>query len=232
MIQFNLLPAVKVDYIKARRMKRLVIFGSAGAIAASLVILFILFSIVFIGQNIRLKNLDKSIKKETADIKGRPDINKVLTIQNQLTSIDALHVAKPETGRLFTYVTQVVPSKVTIQSYSLNFAEPNMVFTGQAPTLEEVNKFVDTLKFTTISKNAEDTSNAKAFSQVVLSTFSRDIKGVTFTISLVYDPSIFASEEKDLKLVIPKITTTRSATERPEALFQQNTIPATEGASQ
>lgn len=229
MIQFNLLPSVKIEYIKARRQKRLVALIAAGTIIGCLALLAVLISVVFVGQRLKLNNLDKSIKAAAAELRVKPDINKILTIQNQLTAIDQLHKDKPETRRMLNYIAQVTPSKISLQSFSIDFSTTAISFTGQAPSLEEVNKFVDTLKFTTISRDGEENSNAdKAFSQVVLSAFGRDDKGASFTISLNFDSAIFDSEETTLQLTVPKITSTRSETERPADLFQQNSTPITE----
>lgn len=231
MVQFNLLPAVKIEYIKARRQKRLVMLVAAATIGGCLAILAILFSIVFVGQKLKLSNLDKSIKSVASDIQNKPDINKILTIQNQLTAIDQLHKDKPETTRLFTYIAQVTPSKISLQSLSIDYTASTMTVTGQAPSLEEVNKFVDTLKFTTISRDGKvNSDDPKAFSQVVLAAFGRDDKGASFSINMGYDGAIFSSDETALQLTVPKITSSRSETERPVDLFQQNETPLEGGA--
>lgn len=231
MIQFNLLPNVKVEFIKVRRMKRLVLMSATGVIGVSLGIVVILVVVVFFWQNTSLKNLDKSIKSYAGDLKSQTDIDKVLTVQNQLSSIDSLHSQKPEVARVFGYLTQITPSKITVATMSVDFVTPNISVTGQAPSLEEVNKYVDTIKFTTVGNSDSTTavaSGTKAFSQVVLSAYSLDSKGASFTITLTYDPLIFDSSETNLKLTVPQITSTRSATEQPADLFKENVTPLEE----
>ena len=227
MVQFNLLPSVKVEYIRARRQKRLVTLACFTVSIASIAVVLLLSSVVFVGQNLRLKSLDKTIKADAAELKAKPDINKVLTIQNQLKAIDQLHDEKPEAGRVFGYLQKVTPSKITIETLTVDFIEPTMTFTGQAPSLEEVNKFVDSLKFTTITREGDETT-PKAFSQVVLTAFGRDAKGASFSIELNYDPTIFSSQETALQLTVPAITSTRSETERPTDLFKENQTPLEE----
>jgi Tfp pilus assembly protein PilN len=206
MIQFNLLPNVKAEFIKVRKTKRLVLLLSSSIIGISLGVVVILAVVVFVWQNQDLKNLDKNIKSYSSDLRSQTDINKVLTVQNQLSSIDRLHGDKPEVARVFEYLTQVTPSKITVATLSVDFVAPTVSITGQAPSLEEVNKYVDTLKFTTIGnedKGVSDETDTKAFSQVVLSAYSLDIRGASFTISLAYDPKIFDSSETNLKLTVP-----------------------------
>lgn len=231
MIQFNLLPNVKVEFIKVRRTKRLVLLSATSVIGVSLGIVAILAVVVFAWQNQNLKNLDKNIKSYASDLRSQSDIDKVLTVQSQLSSIDDLHSQKPEVARVFGYLTQVTPSKITVATLSVDFITPTVSITGQAPTLEEVNKYVDTLKFTTVGKEDKETAveaGAKAFSQVVLSAYSLDSRGASFTITLVYDPMIFDSAETNLKLTVPQITSTRSETERPADLFKENVTPLEE----
>lgn len=228
MIQFNLLPDVKIEFIKTRHTKRLVTTSAIGVIGISIAIISILFIIVFGWQNNNLKTLDKNIKTYANDLRSEKDINKVLTVQNQLSSIDTLHTQKPDVARVFEYLTQVTPSKITVATLSVDFVTPVFSVTGQASSLEEVNKYVDTLKFTTINNKSEESSDGegeKAFSQVVLSAYSLDSQGASFTITLVYEAKIFDSSEADLILTVPQITSTRSETERPTGLFKENVTP-------
>lgn len=234
MIQFNLLPRVKVDFINAKRTKRFVLLIATCVVGGSLAVVGILASVVLVWQTSSLSDLDKNIKASADDLRSQADINKVLTVQNQLTSIDSLHSQKPEVARVFGYLAQVTPSKITVATLSVDFVTPTFTITGQAPSLEEVNKFVDTLKFTTIGNDDEDSAvvdGAKAFSAVVLSSYSIDSSGASFSITLAYEPLIFSSAESNLKLVVPQITSTRSETERPADLFEENTTPLLEGVT-
>lgn len=228
MIQFNLLPDVKVAFITARRTKRLVSLLATVVIGVSIAVVTILTVVVFVWQKTSLQDLDRNIKSAASDLRAQTDIDKVLTVQNQLSSIDELHAQKPEVARVFTYLTQVTPSSITVATLAVDFVEPTISITGQASSLEEVNKFVDTLKFTTVGNDDEGTAvvvGSKAFSQVVLTSYTLDTSGAGFTITLAYDPMIFSSSETNLKLTVPQITTTRSATERPADLFKENTTP-------
>lgn len=231
MIQFNLLPDVKVAFIAARRTKRFVSLLATIVIGASIAIVTILVVVVFVWQKASLQDLDRNIKASANDLRSQTDIDKVLTVQNQLSSIDDLHAGKPEVARVFTYLTQVTPSKITVSTLAVDFVTPTISITGQAPSLEEVNKYVDTLKFTTVGNDDEGTEvaeGAKAFSQVVLASYSLDSAGAGFTITLAYDPMIFSSSETNLVLTVPQITTTRSETERPADLFKENITPTGE----
>jgi hypothetical protein len=82
-----------------------------------------------------------------------------------------------------------------------------------------VNKFVDTIKFTTYTIDGQTTSK-KVFSSTVLSGFAKTTKNSTYSVSTIFDPLIFDANTK-LSLTVPKVISTRSETEKPDALFQQ-----------
>ena len=230
MIQFNLLPSVKLEHLKAKRLKRIISLSATGVIAACFLTVAGLISVVVFAQPKRLNDLDKSIKSVSNDIKSTKDINKVLTIQNQLSVIDKLHSDKPAIERLFTFITQITPKTVSIQSFSADVETAKIEVTGQAPTIEEMNKYIDTLKFTSINYGDATKTDIKAFPQVVLSSYAINQNGAGFNVSITYELDIFKSEKTTLKLSVPKITSTRSETERPTDLFKVNVTPIGEEA--
>ena len=224
MIQFNLLPDVKQQYIKARRQKHTVIVVSLMTAATSLFIFVMLFLTVHLFQKQTMKNLESDIAASSTNLKGVKDLDKILTIQNQLKSLPDLHDNKPVTSRLFTYLTQLTPAQVSIAEVDLDFNEKTMSISGTADSLSTVNKFVDTLKFSTYAATpsgdeSSNSSEGKPFSNIVLSSFSKSETRTTYEISFVFDEAIFASQN-NIALTVPKIISTRSETEKPTELFQ------------
>lgn len=221
MIQLNLLPDVKVEYIKSRSQKRFVMLVATIVIIASLGVTAFLGLVVYGWQNVRLSSLKKSIDKSTSTLKGTEDLNEILTVQNQLNSLDSVHSEKPVMTRLFPYLAQSIPTDVKLESISLDIAASTITLTGSASNLESVNKLVDTMKFASLLRGDETSSDTKAFSKVVLTGFTTTSDKATFTITMSYDPAIFNSAETDIKLSVPSTVTTRSTTEQPGSLFQQ-----------
>ncbi len=224
MIQFNLLPDVKQQYIKAARMKRTAIVVAFLVTASSLFIFVMLFMSVHVFQKNNIDDLSDEINVKTEELKSKPDLDKVLTIQNQLNSLSDLHAQKPVTSRLFTYMAQVTPAQVSIGKLEVDYATKTMTLTGNADTLSTVNKFVDTLKFTTYSDSAtantaEAPAAQKPFPSVVLSSFSRTEKEATYSILITFDPLIFNSNN-NVVFTVPKQISTRSETEKPVDLFK------------
>ncbi|MDB5170245.1 MAG: hypothetical protein JWN82_641 [Candidatus Saccharibacteria bacterium] len=216
MIQFNLLPDVKLQYMRAERTKRLVVSIASTVTVVSLIILVVLCLVVFVFQKKYMNDLSSDITTYSKDLQATPDLNKILTVQNQLNSLTDLHKQKPDPTRLFPYIKQITPADASIASLTIDFETQTMVITGAANSLSTVNKYVDTLKFTEYKKDDQTT---KAFSEVVLATFGRADKGASFTINLKFDPVIFSNTEK-VTLSVPDKITTRSETEKPGALFE------------
>lgn len=230
MIQFNLLPDIKRDYVKARRTKRLTFLVAGLAAGISLLVLIIMFVVVQVLQKGYSSALSTDIQTEGNKLQQTPDINKILTIQNQLSSLTALHEKKPAATRLLGYVQQVTPAKVSIATTTVDFDANTINITGSADDgLASVNLFIDTLKFTTYQTDASSSSAAasgSAFTEVVLANFSKDGTRASYQVSLKYDPAIFAGNSTVKLIVPPGKITTRSETEKPAPLFQPLTTPA------
>jgi len=221
MIQINLLPDVKLAYLKAEQTKHAVTVISILASAVSLLIFVPLFLVVHVVQSSSLNSMDANLKSHTSALNSMPDLSKILTIQNQLSVLTGLHDQKAAASRLPDYLSQVTPSAATISNISVDFVQHSMSISGSAPSLDVVNTFVDTLKFTTYTTDANPAAT-KAFNSVVLAGFSRSSDHATYNITLTYDPPIFDITRK-VKLTVPSTVTTRSVTEQPTALFKKNT---------
>jgi Tfp pilus assembly protein PilN len=232
MIQFNLLPDVKLEYIKARRTKRTVMMTSVLVGAASLALFVLLFVVVNFVQKEHLSNLNADIDKNKSELKAKPGLAKILTIQNQLNSLPELHKQKPVASRVLGYAQQLTPQNVSISTLTVNFTDQTLRIEGSADSLATVNTFVDTLKFTnytttsSVGEGSQATAPSLAFSNVVLANFAITSssatdknKAATYSITLKYDPIIFSSD-KEAQLQVVKKITTRSETEKPAAVFQ------------
>ncbi len=229
MIQINLLPDVKLQFIRAKRIQKLitlVTFLVTGS-AVGIFVLLILTTGVF--QSNQIKSLSDEITATSKDIADTPDLDSILTIQKQLITLPGLHEAKPDTKRLFTYLAQVTPAEVKLSNLTVDYEASSMEIKGNATLLLDINTFVDTLKFTKF-KTTESSSEESAFSSVVLKSFPKsENNGFSYEITLNFDPQIFSYLEKDLTLAVPNIVTTRSEIERPQKVFE--TPPAEEEAN-
>jgi hypothetical protein len=236
MVQFNLLPDVKLQYIKAQRLKRTVGVISFLVSGGLLVIFIILLLYVRVAQKQHINALTEDINASVATLQETPDLDKILTIQNQLNSLPGLHEEKTISSRLVDYLSKLTPAKATISSVEVSMEENTMVLQGNANALSTVNKFIDTVKFTKYKVNVDeaDAEAKEAFSDVVLENFSvstspEAVSGeaaVTYEITLNFEPDIFAyvrekadKSKPDIIMNIPRIISTRSEVESPDELF-------------
>jgi Tfp pilus assembly protein PilN len=208
MIQFNLLPDVKQEYLKAKSSRQLVTLISVILGAASLAVLVLLFLSVKVVQHKSLSDADDDITAYSKQLKAIPNIDKILTVQNQLNTLTSLHDGKVVSSRLFSYLAQLTPSTISISDITTDYTANTITITGQASSLDQVNVYADTLKETTFAtgSNESTTNDPAAFSNVVLSDFDRDDKGATYKLILSFTPDIF-SNAADAKLTVPNIVT-------------------------
>src|SRR5687768_790771 len=94
MIQFNLLPDIKIQYLKAKRQKHMVMLGAVAAIIVSLAVFIVLITVVYGLQKKNLSDLNTDIKTASEELRDTKDLTKILTVQNQLKALPALHDQK------------------------------------------------------------------------------------------------------------------------------------------
>lgn len=245
MIQFNLLPDVKLEYIRAQRTRRLIIGVSLIVSAAALVILILLLGTNQLGKK-HLTDLSKDIKTKSSKLQKQPKINDILTVQNQLQSLTALHQGKPAVIRLFDYLNRLTPTDISITNFTTDYAAHTIVITGTSNALSTVNQYIDTLKYTKYQvKPADKTADSSAvtpeeqlpaFNSIVLTSFglANNAQGATqtagkeatYSITLAYDPVIF-DISNDVTLTIPSQVTTRASSANVNPLFTESITPAT-----
>jgi Tfp pilus assembly protein PilN len=218
MIQFNLLPDIKIQYLKAKRQEHAVILGATVAIIASVTVFVLLLVVVHGLQKKNLRDLGADIASASQELKNTPELTKILTVQNQLTSLPDLHSKKAVSSRLFNYLSQTTPTDVSIAKLDIDMTANTLHISGTATGLNVVNQYTDTLKFTKYTTK-ENKDQVNAFSNVVLTGFTRDNKSATYDITLGFDPLIFSGAE-EVVLTVPEIISTRSEVDKPNALFQ------------
>ena len=184
-----------------------------------------MFSYVQIGQKKHIDDLTEDIETQIAAIESVPDVNKILTIQNQLDELPALHEGKPETSRLFTILTQVTPADIKIRSVEFDLLETTMTISGSANDLASINRYADTLKFARY--NTADEKDLTPFTSVI-TTLNRNEESASYELAVEFDPQLF-DNTKEITMVVPEKITTRSTLGKPNlsdqgdnALFDDN----------
>lgn len=109
MIEINLIPDVKRELLRAQTQRNMVVsLAIVGAIiAAGIVILIALY--VYGAQALIMRNANNKIDEQYASLSSVEDLDKMLTIQNQLNAVSSLNKNKRVSSRLYDVLNVTVP---------------------------------------------------------------------------------------------------------------------------
>lgn len=234
MIEINLLPNVKRELLKTRAMRNRVIsisFLVGGASIAAVVVLALIF-----GSQIAAEAVQNGVIKDRNDkLMAVEDLNKVVTIQHQLTKINEQHSGKKLNSRIFDVVTAVnpvAPNNVSFSDIKVNPGSKTITLEGSA-----VNGYsaLETLKKTILNTKVQTTNGDKS-SEVSLTkeikdgdtSFGENSEGkkvLQFSFSFEYAEELLAPANNGTVSVLTptgKVDVTDSRQGIPDSLFKSN----------
>ncbi len=208
MIEINLLPSVKLEYLKSQQTKHAVVIGSILISLVSVGLLTLLFIYVQVVQPKYQSNVQAKIDSALQDSKNKKDAVKVVTVQGALEQIPALQDKKLITSNMFIYLKEFTPRDVSYSNVKIDLTESSLVLQGGATNFEQANVLANNLKSAkfTYSKS-DDKQNITPFTDVVFdgltkSVQAQDGKNVSFQITLKVDLTIFDQSVKDGKISV------------------------------
>ena len=234
MIEINLLPNVKRELLKTRAMRNRVIsisFLVGGASIAAVVVLALI-----LGSQIAAEAVQNGVIKDRNDkLMAVEDLNKVVTIQHQLTKINEQHSGKKINSRIFDVVTAVnpvAPNNVSFSDIKVNPGSKTITLEGSA-----VNGYsaLETLKKTILNTKVQTTDGDKS-SEVSLTkeikdgdtSFGENSEGkkvLQFSFSFEYTEELLAPANNGTVSVLTptgKVDVTDSRQGIPDSLFKSN----------
>ena len=234
MIEINLLPSVKRELLKTRAMRNRVISISFLVGGASIVAVVVLALVL--GSQIAGEAVQNGVIKDRNDkLMAVEDLNKVVTIQNQLTKINEQHSRKKINSRIFDVVTAVnpvVPNNVSFSDIKVNPESKTITLEGSA-----VNGYsaLETLKKTILNTKVQTTDGDKS-SEVSLTkeikdgdtSFGENSEGkkvLQFSFSFEYAEELLAPANNGTVSVLTptgKFDVTDSRQGIPDSLFKSN----------
>lgn len=248
MVQINLVPDVKLELINAQRHRNVVISVAVMSIIASVAVLIVL-GIVIAGQTWNESRLTTKIKEADKEFRSIEDIDKTVTIQNQLTSIQSTHEQKIMSSRIFNLLAEAsakgTENSITMNSFVIDTELQTITLLAQTDTrgfeaAEVFRKNIDAMRiyylpaedkvpneFTEEPKiKDKDEQSQLIASEVTLSDLSYSQTGndqqrtVSFRLTFTYDPILF-DEEVDILRVrgLDRGNVTDSYKRLPESLF-------------
>lgn len=229
MIELNLLPDVKKEFIRAQRTRNAVISGAILICIIAAGVTALLATTVYGAQELLLNNLKKEIATNHSKVEGKQEINKYLAIQSQLKYLDEKAQERSVYSRLFDYLPQLNPAPpfdVTLYELVLTKEGTTISMSGSAGSFEAVNNFKYTLEKATFSYIGADgsTTESQLFTALTssppaLSTTQDGKVEVSFTFVITYNDEAFGQAAKDIKIIVPKITTSDGDQNAPKELF-------------
>lgn len=204
MIQINLLPDIKRQYLKSQQIKHTVIVASILLSVVVITIAALLFAYVRIVQPQHRNNLQEDIDAALLKQKEFPEASKLVTIQNALNQVQMLQNNKTFTSRSFSYVGSVTPVGILYRSVSYNGDASLLTIMGTAPSTEKVNELANNIKSATYSyeKDDEEITGKPFTSSRFSSPISRneDDGSVSFTIEIGLVSELFAEGNDNIQI--------------------------------
>jgi Tfp pilus assembly protein PilN len=212
MIEINLIPDVKQELIRARMIRSAVVSGAIITTLVAGAVVVVLSAYVFGVQTVRGAVADEAIKKGSSQLASVEDLSKILTIQNQLTKINALNDAKAIDSRIFNVLQAIIPpapNTVKISSLIINATTKSITFEGQTPTYPSLEAFKKTIgasnvRYTDDSKSQKDVPLASnlSISNISFGEDSTGTKVLRFTVTFSYAAELFSPKVTNPTIVL------------------------------
>jgi Tfp pilus assembly protein PilN len=230
MIQINLIPDVKREYLAARKLHSMVVTGSLLASAAAIGIVVLLAVNVFGVQALRNLQADNSIKDEHKELVAKEGLVSAVTVHDQLKQLSELQGSSKVNSRVFDMLSAIVPNSaptVAISKTTVDTDENTVQLEAQSPdgyaALEKLKKTIAATNLRYLE--GDEAAEVPLASDIVDSerSFGEDAQGTTvlrFTVSFTYDEALFSNQVRDLRVEGPeRANVTDSFTSVPDTLF-------------
>lgn len=221
MIEINLIPDVKQELIRTQRARAKVVSLSITISIVAIATVAALLVYMFAVQGVRGLVLDSQIDSKGKQLAKVDDLSKILTIQNQLATINQLNDQKTMSSRVFDTVVAISPtneansvsfSRVTVggsgtsttSSSSSSAANPTIQLEGQTAGYSSMEAFKKTVENTIIQyKEGDEVKTTRLASAVSTSdvSYGEDANGkkvLRFTLSFDYPSELFSPKIKDV----------------------------------
>ncbi len=239
MIQINLIPDVKQEFIRAQKMRNVVITGAILACGAAVAIL-VLLTAVYSGERIRENIARGKIADRYKELKQIDNLDNVLTIQNQMSKISSIHAKKTIDSRLFDLLAAVnppAPNDVKISTASIDPENKVLTIEGTATNAfaatETFRKTILNTKLETPGDSGQANKQVALTNEVLLgdTSFGEGADGgrvLRFSLKFTYPDGLFDNTMKLARISTPdrQLDVTDSYTRVPGTLFQEQSSDA------
>lgn len=231
MIQINLIPDVKREFIHTQQLRKTVITLSiiVGIIAAGIVVALGLF---LGGQELLVNKVKGDIKKNFASLQNVENAEHIITLQNQLSELPNVYSKHSIQSRLFDLLVKINPSGddgVTYSSIKVDPSTSTVTIEGTAakgfPATEALRKTILNTKI----QSGDDAAAKVSLAETVTigeTSYGQDTDSkrvLRFSLSFVYPDGLLDYRMETVKIVPPSANSdvTDSNTRVPDSLFSQ-----------
>lgn len=230
MIQINLIPDVKREYLKTRELRNTVI-SIATLVGGGMIALVVVLALVFGGQLVTQSLQDGSIQREGEELTAIEDLNRVVTIQQQLERIDGQHSEKIISSRLFDVMAAInppAPNDVRISSLKLDPQEKTITIEGSAANgYIALEVFKKTITNTVVQTQVEGDDVEVPLAEDIVdgeTSFGEDSSGqrvLRFEFLFTYPDELLGVSEGQVSVITPsgRMNVTDSRRGVPQSLF-------------
>lgn len=228
MIQINLIPDIKQEFLNAQRTRNVVVTGAiiAGVAAVGVVVLAL---VALGGQHLLDKAADDDIDKWNNEIVKVEDASSILTVQNQLSTLKQVGDSKQITSRLLDATTAALSAgttSVAFSSISLQQSEDgvqHIILEGQSAhgfsDVEILTKVLYSMRVQYVPASSDeddekkDASSAKAETvPLVVDSIAIEEKSLArdendqlvtrFKLSFAFAPELLAATSTNVRIVL------------------------------
>jgi hypothetical protein len=238
MIEINLVPDIKQEFLRSQRLRAKVTSGAIlVSLAAGGVVVFLALALGT--QGVREVLADNSIKdKYNKLVQDNPDLNNIATIQQQLAELSSVNDNKQVSSRLFDLLVLVNPREPNnVQMNEVNFDPATstikvdgMAGVGSFNAVDAFKKTILNTKITYTIDKKDKTAMLATDVKVGKTSLGENSSGervVRFDLSFKYPKDLFSNKATNVRISTPtgEVDVTDSRLRVPDSLFAQ---PATD----
>ena len=193
-VRINLVPDVRQAKIRTAQRRQMLTTVLIGVLVLCGLVAGGLFAVTT-AQESQIKTLSGSISDKQAKLANESDLNKVLTTQQQIATLDGLLTSKRYMTKVLTIIQELSPSSKEISLQSMALDDTNQIkLTVKGRDFFVANRLVKALQASNTKVGSKaDAKNAPDFTNVTMSEITSDSSSQTsFNITMqladgVYD---------------------------------------------
>lgn len=240
MIEINLIPDVKRELLRSKMLRNMII--SISTLAGGGAIILVVVAAVILGGQLAFEGVQEgNITSKYNQLMEVEDLNKSVTLRQQLAKIEELQQDKIISSRTLTVLNSLNIKDVTFSSIKLNPEEQVISVSGSIPEslgyagLETLKKTLLTAKI----RNSDDEQDEGVpftdeitNSQASLGESADGQKILSFSFDFKYPTELLAKSKQYFAVITPDqtINVTDSRVGVPDSLFKRNSTNNEEDA--